>query len=369
MNTISKTIRLFLDSIGRRSEYEFYLKKFQENRSPFFALVLPDGGSIRDSGDLMSFDLHFLLRLELCPLVVLFGEHARTQAEELNRHGPTRVLDAAILTESEKGLESITAQCLKQEQIPILLLPDHGEQELVPAVAPALSNRVHVLRTSGMLHAPSGERLFYLYLKQNPLVPLEPEDQSVVEWASSWLQHHPSLHVSVSSPLYLLQEMFTVKGRGSIIRPGSEILHLTGIESLQKEKLVALIEESFGKPLSNPDCLANAVDLFLEKEYRGAVLLEAHPAGRYLSKFAVGTQARGEGVAQELWDTACASQDKLFWRSRTDNPINQWYERHATGHHIEGGWNVFWKGIPPSDLPDIIHYAVNRPPDFREQTD
>jgi hypothetical protein len=367
MNTISKTIRLFLDSIGRRSEYEFYLKKFQENRSPFFALVLPDGGSIRESGDLMSFDLHFLLRLELCPLVVLFGEHARTHAEELTCHGPTLLLDATVLQEPEAQLQSITAQCLNEEKIPILLLPGLDEQDLTPAVAPALSARVHVLRNSGMLHAPNGDRLFYLYLKRKPQVPLVPEDLGVVEWASSWLQHHPSLHVSVSSPLYLLQEMFTVKGRGSIIRPGSEILHLTGIESLQKEKLVALIEESFGKPLSNPDCLEDAVDLFLEKDYRGAVLLEAHPAGRYLSKFAVGTQARGEGVAQELWDAACASQEKLFWRSRTDNPINQWYERHATGHHIEGGWTVFWKGIPPSDLPDIIHYAVSRPPDFLEK--
>lgn len=104
----------------------------------------------------------------------------------------------------------------------------------------------------------------------------------------------------------------------------------------------------------------------MEEHYRGAVVLEPHPSGKYLSKFAVGTQARGEGVAQELWDAACAPQDRLFWRSRAANPINHWYGRHATGHHVEGDWNVFWRGVPPADLPAIIHTATSRPSDFQE---
>jgi len=366
MNTISKTIRLFLDSIGRRSEYEFYLKKFQADRSPCFALVLPDTDSIRDSGDLMSFDLHFLLRLELCPLVVLFGSEAEENAEELERHGQIKRLSSDFLSQPADVLQSSCTECIRQEKIPVLILPDQDEAKRVTDMVPKLTSRVHVLRTSGMLHSPSGDKLFYLYLKRQPRVDLAPEDLQVVERASAWLDHHPSLHISVSSPLYLLQEMFTVKGRGSIIRPGSEILFLTEMASVDRTRLLHLIEESFGKALSNPSCLDAACEIHLEKDYRGAVLLEAHASGKYLSKFAVGTQARGEGVAQELWDCACASQEKLFWRSRSDNPINQWYERHATGHHTEGSWTVFWKGVSAPDLPEIIHYAVKRPADFVE---
>jgi hypothetical protein len=367
MNTISKTIRLFLDSIGRRSEYEFYLKKFQSNRSPCFALVVPDSGSIQDSGELMSFDLHFLLRLELCPLVVLFGEQADGNAQELARHGATRMLGPSLLTGSPEDIAAITSECIREETIPVLNLPDHRVEDLVPLVAPNLSTRIHVLRTSGMLHSPTGEKLFYLYLKRRSQTELLDEDVPVVDRASHWLNQHPTLHISVSSPLYLLQEMFTVKGRGSIIRPGSDLLRFSGIAEVDQDRLVRLIEDSFGKSLSNPDCLQSACEIVLESGYRGAVLLEAHASGKYLSKFAVGTQARGEGVAQELWDAACASQEKLFWRSRTENPINQWYERHATGHHVSGDWTVFWRGISPSDLPAIIDDAVSRPSDFAER--
>lgn len=366
MNTLSKTIRLFLDSIGRRSEYEFYLKKFQADRSLCFALVLPDSGSIRDSGELMVFDLHFLLRLELCPLVVLLGKDAEADARELSRHGAVDLLEATALLLPDEVLGYRFRQCVEEENIPVLVLPDHRMEEVVPALAPRLSSRLHVLRTSGMLHTREGEKLFYQYVNRDPGTRLSPEDQTMSDTARGWLEKEPRLHISVSSPLYVLQELFTVKGRGSIIRPGSEIRQFSSVQELDRDRLVTLIEESFGKPLSNPDCLDEACAIYLEKDYHGAVVLESHPSGHYLSKFAVGTQARGEGVAQELWDSACAPQEKLFWRSRSANPINQWYERHATGHHQAGGWTVFWKGIPATDLPDIIEYALTRPPDFSE---
>jgi hypothetical protein len=366
MNTISKTIRLFLDSIGRRSEYEFYLNKFQSDRSPCFALILPDSGSIQESGDLMTFDLHFLLRLELCPLVVLVGTEAEANAMELSRHGAVELLEATTLFQTDEVLHYRFEQCVQEEKIPILILPDMELPDVVPQLAPRLSNRLHVLRTSGMLHSPEGENLFYVYVNQSEASALSNEDQAVITLAKTWLSEEPQVHISVSSPLYVLQELFTVKGRGSIIRPGSEILHHTSLDGIDEERLVTLIEDSFGKTFSNPACLQNACDLYLEKDYRGAVVLESHSSGKYLSKFAVGTQARGEGVAQELWDIACASQPALFWRSRASNPINHWYERHASGHHIEGDWNVFWKGISFQDLPSIIQYALDRPADFQE---
>ena len=366
MNTISKTIRLFLDSIGRRSEYEFYLKKFQADRSPCFALVVPDSGSVKDSGDLISFDLHFLLRLELCPLVVLCGEDAEANAQVMAGHGAIQRLNSGSLNDSDEALATCFKECIREVKIPILVLPEMSLKDVVPTLAPRFSTRLHLLRASGMLHDDKGEFLFYLYLRKNFTQQLSSDDQHIASTASLWLDHEPQLHISVSSPLYVLQEMFTVKGRGSVIRPGSDITHTTEIQSVNRERLIDLIENSFGKNLSNPACLDNACDVFVEKNYRGAVVLEEHPSGKYLSKFAVGTQARGEGVAQELWDLACAPQEKLFWRSRSNNPINHWYERHASGHHMEGDWTIFWRGVSSEDLPSIIKVAVNRPADFEE---
>ena len=73
MITLNKTIRLFLDGIGRREEYEFYLDKFRADRAACFALLCPDLGSIEAGAEMLAFDLHFLLRLELVPAILLSG--------------------------------------------------------------------------------------------------------------------------------------------------------------------------------------------------------------------------------------------------------------------------------------------------------
>ena len=59
---LSKTLRLFLDGIGQREEYEFYLDKFQSADTPCFALVCPDEESVQQAADVLLFDLQFLLR-------------------------------------------------------------------------------------------------------------------------------------------------------------------------------------------------------------------------------------------------------------------------------------------------------------------
>ena len=73
---IDKTIRLFLDGIGKREEYEFYLQKFQAGDRPAFAIVAPDIDSLRQGADVLVFDLQFLLQVDLLPVVVLSGPDA-----------------------------------------------------------------------------------------------------------------------------------------------------------------------------------------------------------------------------------------------------------------------------------------------------
>ncbi len=366
VNTLSKTLRLFLDSIGRRSEYEFYLKKFQSENSACFALVLPDSASVESSGDLMTFDLQFLLRLELCPLLLLCGPEARVNAEKLQAHGAYAILDMLKLEDEVETWRKAFQDFLAREEIPIFLQPDLDSREAVKLLAPRLVKRLHVLRTAGMLHDPQDEKIFYYYTRLPSALTLRAGDEEVVEAAEAWLAHDPQMHISVSSPLYLLQEMFTVRGRGTIIRPGSQIDHITDFSRIDLPRLFVLVQSAFGKALKDPASLQAASDFYLESRYRGAVILEPHPAGKYLSKFTVGTEARGEGVAQELWEAACAPQPQLFWRSRSENPVNQWYERHADGHHRQGKWTVFWKGVSPEALPEIIGYCLARPSDFVE---
>jgi hypothetical protein len=363
---ISRTLRLFLDSVGRREEYEFYLKKFQSERSICFALVAPDSASVQQSGDLMTFDLQFLLRLDLTPLVVLAGEDAERNAAALSAYGDYAVLRDVALDASDETWRAQLRACYAREQIPIWLRPGEDLGPAVRDLVPRIARRVHWLRVGGILRDEAGEKIYYHYTRRANPHRLDDSGPEVVRVAEGWLEHDPQLHISVASPLHLLQEMFTVRGMGTIIRPGSPIDHLTSLAGVDLDRLMALFAEAFGKPMRDPASLRAASDLFLESRYRGAAVLEDHAAGKYLSKFAVGTQARGEGLAQELWEQACALQPSLFWRSRKTNPINQWYERHATGRHAEGNWVVFWKGIPAAHLPLIIGDALGRPSDFVE---
>lgn len=366
MSTLSKTLRLFLDSIGRREEYEFYLRKFQAERSVCFALVAPDTAAVEQSGDLMTFDLQFLIRLDLTPLVVLAGEDAIQNAASLSAYGDYAVLkDLALDAPDDVWREKLRA-CYIKEQIPIWLNPRATLGDTIHELCPRIARRIHLLRVRGMLHGLDNEKIFYHYTRRTNPHQLDPQDLDLIPLAEAWLSHDPQLHISVASPLHLLQEMFTVRGMGSIIRPGSVIEHHASTAPIDLSRLSRLITEAFGKALRSTDSLNAASDIYLETRYRGAVVLEAHPAGKYLSKFAVGTEARGEGLAQELWDQACEPQPSLFWRSRTNNPVNQWYERHAKGHHAEGPWTVFWKGVSADQLPEIIRYCLEREPDFLE---
>ena len=363
---ISRTLRLFLDSIGRREEYEFYLKKFQAESSVCFALVAPDTAAVEQSGDLMTFDLQFLLRLELTPLLVLAGQDAIRNARELGAYGDYEILADLSPHAAEATWRTRLQAAYAKDRIPMLLLPETDPGTAIEALTPHIARRIHLLRVQGMLRSPEGEKIFYHYTHRQNTHTLNPSDRPTVALAENWLRHDPRLHISIASPLHLLQEMFTVRGMGSIIRPGSTIEHHTNLDAIDPVRLAALIQEAFRKPLRDPKSLSAASDLYLETRYRGAAILEPHPAGKYLSKFAVGTEARGEGLAQELWEEACAQQPALFWRSRSDNPVNQWYERHAGGHHRADPWTIFWKGVQPEQLPDIIQYALTRPTDFAD---
>ena len=117
------------------------------------------------------------------------------------------------------------------------------------------------------------------------------------------------------------------------------------------------------RPLTRWDFLDQVSDFYVEEDYRGAALLEPHPAAKYLSKFAVGMRARGEGLALELWNAVTRDHPALFWRSRPGNPVNAWYARQADGRQHRADWHVYWRGVPTSEIPALIEYAVSRPAD------
>jgi ribosomal protein S18 acetylase RimI-like enzyme len=337
---LNKTIRLFLDSIGRREEYEFYLNKFQAAGADCFALLIPDIESLEQGAEALAFDLKFLLKLGLRPAVILCGADAGAKWNLLKDNALFEPTEFPNIGKRKAGIPVFV-----EENVQIL-------ESLLQKV-PAIGKRVHFIRAGGGLNTE------YYYI-QKPDAELSPEDKAMADTAAALLEARPGTHISVTSPINLLKEIFTVKGAGTVFRRGSTIL--SG-GTPDPERLLALLEESFGRK-PKPGVLAASTQIYFEANYRGAVLLEQHPEGLYLSKFAVGSEARGEGLAQELWDEVCRNHPAFFWRSRKGNPINQWYDRHADGRHTAGDWVVFWRGMEASAIPGFIAFCSARPADF-----
>ncbi len=359
MITLNKTIRLFLDGIGRREEYEFYLDKFQSEHSACFALLCPDLGSIEAGAEVLAFDLHFLLRLELVPSILLSGpEAAKMQAAlAVEPIFEFQALEAGTVA-------ALIQQAREHEKVPVLVAEDTPLETALLQLIPETAKRVHFIRAAGGLKTDTGEPLPYIYTHKENLQACEPLEYDFPALGRKLLEARPGVHLSITSPINLLQEIFTVKGAGTLFRKGSEINHFTGLEGVDRTRLLNLFETSFGKKLSSEAFLDHVSDVFIEKDYRGAVLLEKHAAGFYLSKFAVGREARGEGVALELWREVCRNHESLFWRSNKANPFNSWYHNQADGHHAEGKWQIFWRGVSADSISGIIDFCCKRAEDF-----
>ncbi len=344
---LNKTIRLFLDHIGRREEYEFYLNKFQSAGTVCFALLVPDLESLDQGAEAFAFDLHFLIKLGLRPAVALCGNNAEAQWARLENHS---------LFERSTFPLSRDMEC----QIPVFIEKNiQGLEKMIPMTESEREGQRLVARRVHFVRATGGLKVDYFYI-QKPVSPLCPEDQTLVSAATSLLIARPGIHISVTSPINLLKEIFTVKGAGTVFRRGHAIISDTAPHSI---RLLALLGESFGKT-PKKGVLSAATKIFFDENYRAAALLETHSEGFYLSKFAVGPEARGEGLAQELWDEVCKNYTAFFWRSRIGNPINQWYDRHADGRCIASNWMVFWRGMEINSIPALITFCQRRPSDF-----
>ncbi len=160
------------------------------------------------------------------------------------------------------------------------------------------------------------------------------------------LQLPRSSSVAVASPENLARELFTHKGAGTLIRLGERIRCHTDLSSIDVPRLRGLLEDSFGRKL-HLDYFEKKPfhQIYLADSYRATAILTMEGEIPYLDKFAVTTDAQGDGVGGSLWQRLAKDNGKLFWRSRIDNEVNPWYFSRADGAIKNEKWVVFWYGI------------------------
>ena len=74
------------------------------------------------------------------------------------------------------------------------------------------------------------------------------------------------------------------------------------------------------------------------------------------------SEAKGEGLGAGIWHEMRKVYPQVFWRSRPNNPINNFYTSICEGCQKQDEWHIFWIGISDyGALKDCIEYAINKP--------
>ncbi len=392
----AEAVLTFLDSVGRRSEAELYLRLFRESPRESFAIVAPESDLVGPSGGSIAEQLRYLADLGLVAPVWFGIFDDPVEAPRAMQRLAHRLQLAGLRTVEHEVPEPDLGRILKDElcqgQVPLLAF-SHPAGELGVRVAELArlaeelgTRKLVVLRRRGALGCGLEQALS---LGQGHVVPvrsggisvvnlrtdeevlrqrglLTPPDLLLLDGIRLLLSREPqlSLQVNVTSPLAMLRELFTVKGAGTLIKRGTVIREIHDQSELQLDRLRALLEASFGAPLVPGFFERPLLAAYVEADYRGAAWIEPSSVAPILSKFAVDPVAQGEGMGRDLWQALISSHPRLIWRARTVNPICSWYAWQCDGMSRGDPWTVYWRGIAAHSIPAAIEEMCRRPHDI-----
>jgi acetylglutamate kinase len=173
----------------------------------------------------------------------------------------------------------------------------------------------------------------------------------------------PSSSVSITKPDELAKELFTHRGSGTLVRRGEAIHVFERWDQVDLPRLKHLIESGFGRALTL-DYFDTTVPwrIYVSANYRAALVLTEENGIPHLDKFAVADDAKGEGLGRAAWDVMRAETPRLFWRSRSTNPINDFYFDQSEGALKGDPWTVFWYGLEGfDDIRFAVEHCRTRP--------
>lgn len=137
---------------------------------------------------------------------------------------------------------------------------------------------------------------------------------------------------------------------------------------VDKDRLVALIDDSFGKKLQADEYFQriekSLACIIIAGDYDGAAIITWEKAKSsdqkvaYLDKFAISTANQGlPGLADVIFKAMLQSfPNELIWRSRKNNPVNRWYFERSLGSMgiPHSRWKLFYTG----DIFDKTSYKL-----------
>ena len=390
-----EAVLTFLDSVGRRSEAELYLRLFREVPAESFGIIAVETPPIAAQGASLAEQLRFLANLGLVAAVVVGlsrTEGARAAADRFMRRLGLVRLEANIYPMSANGIVELVRTDLRAGVVPILVFDEDSEDEVAryrrlgELSAGLESRKVVVVRQHGalgvnvdrdaelapqypLLMGRNGISVINLVaeldlLRESQL--LEKDELALLSGIQTVFDQvsHPSLVFNITGPFDLLKELFTVKGAGTVVRRGTPITKAHSYADVDRVRLTRLIESSFDRKLTPGLYERPMLAGYIAPEYHGAALLEPSPIAAILSKFVVDPVAQGEGMGRDIWQAMIRDQPAIIWRARSKNPICSWYAWQCDGMVRRGYWTVYWRGVEPDKVPEVVELMLARPDDL-----
>jgi acetylglutamate kinase len=364
-----------LSAVGAEHEAKFYAELFAQQDPETFAMLVLDPRCLKDPLlEALIAALRILSNLKLAPtLVVGAMEDARTsvkfQSQRLARDLDRSGVRSTKLNTASYGLIREVQKTTRAGKMPILEMTDRrGKMNLTGLVTALQPKKIIFLQPSGGL-TQSGKRRANLTISELPdFIEFQSLSAGQIRFLDCVLELEATATARrsyiIASPLNLLSELFTTRGSGTLIRRSVDLVKGSSFSDFSQPQLSEALETAFDKRLK-PSFFETPLHAgFVEAEYRGGALFKEKAGFPYLSKFFVLREARGDGVARDIWDAACADVPGFLWRSRMGNPFNSWYMRQCDGMQRSGDWRVFWKGMDAKEIGDAIGAAASAPDDF-----
>jgi len=373
--TVRDTVMKSLMAIGSGEEAAYYADLFQQQAPEKFALIVVDPRCLQNPLlEALISDLKIIHDLGLTPILLVGALEAEKSNVRFQAQRLCKALETASIKNRKLNCASyqLMPDVLKKVRSGLFTVLEMTETShrmdlvaLVKALKPA---KVIFLQPSGGFRM-DGARLPVVNIdKIDDVVDPEQLTEGQIKFVSAVQElasktNHACTYV-IASPLNLLGELFTVRGSGTMLRRGANIIHKTNYSKVPRLKLRASIEGAFERPLAKDFFSRPMNHLCLEENFRGGAIVTRLAGLPYLSKFWVVKEAQGEGIARDIWQALEDNVPAFFWRSQKTNPFNNWYIKVCDGMQISGGWRVFWKGLNAPEIPSAIIAAASSPHDF-----
>lgn len=386
--TVPREIVLGLFKIlGTEKEREMFLSIFQSVNPENFALLMIEPEVLRTKVDLLAWDLAFLSQLDLTPIIIIEISretdlrYQEALLEQVQKYGgEMRLFSVERLEKQKEWMPYSDLIEAASKGVLSLISVDNRKRDGVTVGRVALKlirefhpRKILICNSHGGLFLKSGERLNYLeidpdleilFAEKKITKKIYNEIRQFKEFLIKARDYGKKVHLQVTSPGDILKELFTIQGSGTYLNLANELNVYNGYKLLDKEKIKSLIESGFGLKLKSKFSFSPQDKIVVDKDYKAIAILKRFQGMLYLDKFVVKKRHQAEGWGNSLWREILKQNAKIFWRTRSSNPLKNWYFKKAEGHQIVNEWFVYWIGLNENQRKKALKYCREREDSF-----